>query len=196
MYIRCSTAEQNEARQITLANNSGVEKIFIEKKSGKDRNRPELEKMLNYIREGDTVIVESISRIARNTKDLLSIIDEINKKNANFISLKENIDTTTPAGKFMLTVFGALAELERENILQRQAEGIAEAKQNKVYKGRKAKPIDEKKFKKMCDEWYNGKITAMSICREFGFTSPTFYKKVNERGYKKPNNGFKTPLQK
>ena len=89
--------------------------------------------MLAFVRRGDTVIVESISRLARNTKDLLSIVDLLQSKGADFISQKEAIDTTTPQGKFMLTVFSAMAELERESILERQREGIALAKENGVY---------------------------------------------------------------
>ena len=108
--------------------------------SGKNTDRPELKRMMNYVREGDVVIVESISRFARNTKDLLELVEKLTAKQVEFISKKEAIDTTTPTGKFMLTVFGAVAELEREYILQRQKEGIAVAKQNGIYKGRK--PIE------------------------------------------------------
>ena len=123
-YIRVSHLTQNESRQIEMLNKHGVEKVFIEKASGKDINRTQLKALLNYCRENDIVIVESISRISRNTKDLLNIIDILTKKQVEFVSIKENIDTRTPQGKFMLTVFGALAELERESILERQREGI------------------------------------------------------------------------
>ena len=92
---------------------------------------------MSFVRTGDTVIVESISRIARNTRDLLSIITELTEKGVEFVILKENIGTTTPQGRFMLTVFGALAELERENILERQREGIEIAKSEGKYKGRR-----------------------------------------------------------
>jgi DNA invertase Pin-like site-specific DNA recombinase len=181
-YIRCSTAEQNEARQLTMAENHKAEKVFLEKVSGKDTNREELKKMLMYVREGDTVMVESISRIARNTKDLLTIVETLTNKGVEFISLKENIDTSTPQGKFMLTVFGALATLERESILQRQAEGIAEAKNRGAYKGRKPKEIDEDKFKRMCAEWRAGERTAVSIQKYFEITGNTFYRWVKEKG--------------
>ena len=85
--------------------------------------------MMNYVRRGDTVIVESISRFARNTRDLLDLVERLTEKQVEFVSRKEAIDTTTPTGKFMLTVFAAVAELEREYILQRQREGIAIAKE-------------------------------------------------------------------
>ena len=93
--------------------------------------------MMDYVRKGDTVVVESISRFARNTRDLLELVEQLKEKEVVFVSQKEAIDTATPTGKFMLTVFGAVAELEREYILQRQKEGISIAKENGVYKGRK-----------------------------------------------------------
>ena len=127
-YVRCSTAEQNEARQLKMMEDQKVEKIFIDKASGKNVDRKDFKAMMAFVRAGDTVIVESISRIARNTRDLLTIISSLTEKGVEFVSLKENIDTTTPHGRFMLTVFGALAELERESILERQREGIEIAK--------------------------------------------------------------------
>lgn len=180
-YIRCSTAEQNEARQIKMAEEQKADKIFIDKASGKNTDREQFKKMLDFVREGDVIITESISRISRNTRDLLKTIDILKEKQVEFISLKESIDTTTPQGRFILTIFGALSELERECILQRQAEGIAEAKNRGKYKGRKEIEIDEERFKKMCAKWRAGEITAVSIQRAFGFTAPTFYKKVKER---------------
>ena len=118
-YVRCSTIEQNEARQLKMAEEQNAEKVFVDKASGKNTDRAAFKEMMAFVRAGDTVVVESISRIARNTRDLLSIVSELTEKGVEFVSLKENIDTTTPQGRFMLTVFGALAELERENILVR-----------------------------------------------------------------------------
>ena len=122
-YIRISTTDKNTARQEVLMKELNVEQVFIDRMSGKNIDRPELKKMMSFVREGDTVIVESISRFARNTKDLLDLVEQLTAKRVEFISKKEAIDTTTPTGKFMLTVFGAVAELEREYILQRQREG-------------------------------------------------------------------------
>ena len=102
-YIRVSTEEQNTARQEVLLRELGVDEIFIDKASGKNADRPELTRMMNYVRRGDTVIVESISRFARNTRDLLDLVEQLTEKQVEFVSRKEAIDTTTPTGKFMLT---------------------------------------------------------------------------------------------
>lgn len=179
-YSRVSTQEQNEARQTEAAKAQEAERIFLDKASGKNAERKALKEMLAFVRDGDVVIVSDISRLARNTADLLKIVEQLNSKGVEFVSLKEAIDTRTPQGKFMLTVFGAIAELERANILQRQAEGIAEAKKAGVYKGRKKMELDEKKFRSMVNEWKAGERTAVSIQKAFGISAPTFYKKVKE----------------
>ena len=140
-YVRVSTAEQNTARQEVIMEQLDVEKVYMEKISGKTiTGREQLQEMLDYIREGDAVVVESISRLARNTRDLLDIVDKFDKKGVGFISQKESIDTDTATGRFMLTVFAAVAQLEREYMLARQKEGIAIAKVEGKYKGRK--PIE------------------------------------------------------
>lgn len=180
-YARTSTIEQNENRQLESAREINADKIFLDKKSGKDMDRPQLKEMLNFVRDGDVVCVSEISRIARNTADLLKIVDTLNEKGVKFKSLKEPmIDTTTAQGKFLLSVFGALAELERENILQRQREGIALAKAEGKYKGRQPIEIDEEEFKRLCAEWREGKRTAKSIMEHFGFSSQTFYRRVHQ----------------
>lgn len=187
-YVRVSTEEQNTVRQEIIMQQLGVEKIFIDKMSGKDRNRPELNNLMEYIREGDTVVVESISRMARSTADLLNIVDELNKRQVEFISQKESIDTTTPQGKFMLTVFAALAELERENILQRQKEGIAAAKAQGKYKGRKPIEIDMDKFAEVYKEVLDGKIKNSYAMQVLGLKRNTYYNAVNK--YKAENGLF------
>lgn len=123
-YIGVSTAEQNMGRQEILMREFGVEKVFIDKCSGKTANRPKLVEMMNFVRDGDTVVVSEIARFARSTKDLLNLIDQLTEKGVQFESQKEKTDTTTPAGKFMLTVFAVVSRLEREYILARQREGI------------------------------------------------------------------------
>jgi len=179
-YVRCSTIEQNEARQLKMMEEQKAEKLFIDKASGKNTDRKAFKEMMGFVRAGDMVIVESISRIARNTRDLLSIVSELTEKQVEFVSLKENIDTTTPQGRFMLTVFGALAELERENILERQREGIAIAKDEGKYKGRKPLEIDEEQFKDVCARWRAGEVTATAAMKEVGLKPNTFYRRVKE----------------
>lgn len=177
-YIRVSTAEQNTARQEVLMERLEVDKIYIDRMSGKSKNRPQLKDMLTFVRVGDTVIVESISRFARNTRDLLELVDALTEKGVEFISKKENIDTTTPAGKFMLTVFAAVAELERGYILDRQKEGIAITKSEGKYKGRKPAEIDEKLWNSLYLLWSEGKISAVEFMGKMGMKKSTFYRRV------------------
>lgn len=179
-YVRVSTQEQNEQRQYIALQERNVDKMFIDKASGKNTERKELKEMLSFVREGDTVITESISRIARSTRDLLSIIDLLSQKGVEFISLKENIDTTTPQGRFMLTVFAAMAELERENILQRQKEGISIAKEQGKYKGKQPIKVDEKAFRSVCMRWRKNEITATQAMKELNLKPNTFYRRVKE----------------
>lgn len=175
-YIRVSTQEQNTARQET--DKEQFDKVYIEKASGKNTDRPQLTAMMDYVREGDTVVVESYSRIARNTKDLLEIIDRLNKKGVAFISQKEQIDTSTPAGRLMLTIFAGLAQFERECLLERQAEGIAIAKAE----GKMGRPSIEpgKEFADIVKRWKAGEMTAVEAMKAAGMTKTTFYKKVKE----------------
>lgn len=173
-YVRVSTAEQNSARQEVLMQQLGAQRMYIDRASGKNTDRPQLQKMLSFVRQGDTVVVESISRFARNTRDLLELIEQLNAKGVGFISKKEAIDTGTPTGKFMLTVFAAVAELEREYILQRQKEGIAVAKQAGKYKGRK--PIDRTALQPVLEEHRKGQLTAVQAMRKMGVSKSTFYR--------------------
>lgn len=179
-YIRVSTQEQNTLRQEVLMEALGVDQIYIDKMSGKNAERPQLKEMISYVRRGDTVIVESISRFARNTKDLLELVEQLAAKEVVFISQKEAIDTATPTGKFMLTVFGAVAELEREYILQRQREGIEIAKTKGKYKGRK--PISSPDFDKVAAQWRRGELTAVQAMKRLGMSKATFYRRVASDG--------------
>ena len=175
-YIRISTTEQNTARQEVLMRDLGVDQVYIDRMSGKNTDRPELKRMMSFVRNGDVVIVESISRFARNTRDLLELIEQLAVKGVEFVSKKEAIDTSTPTGKFMLTVFGAVAELEREYILQRQREGIAVAKVAGIYKGRK--PIEHPEFDKVVRQWREGRFTAVEAMKRLDMKPSTFYRKV------------------
>ena len=175
-YVRVSTAEQNTARQEVIMEALEVDSVYIDRVSGKDARRPELQKMLSYLRPGDTVVVESISRFARNTKDLLELMETLEVKGAAFISQKEAIDTTTPRGKFMLTVFGAMAELERDYIRLRQKEGIAIAKANGVYHGRPVRKIAE--WEQVTTLEQSGEITAREAARRLGISTSTYYRRL------------------
>lgn len=181
-YARCSTAEQNEARQLEDAKRCQAEKVYIDMMSGKNADRPQLKAMLSFVREGDKVICSDISRIARNTRDLLTIIDELQEKGVAFQSLKESIDTTTPQGQFMLTVFGALAQLERDCIRQRTEEGRRIAMQEGRITGRPPVQIDEKKLRAVCARWRAGEITAVQAQQLTGLKANTFYRKVRKLG--------------
>lgn len=140
-YVRVSTAEQNEARQIEALKKHNIDKWFTEKVSGKNMNRPQLEAMLDYVREGDTVYIHDFSRLARSTKDLLSIVEQLQEKGVHLVSNKENLDTSTPTGKLMLTMIAAINEFERENLLERQREGIAIAKEQENLKAGKLRRL-------------------------------------------------------
>ena len=177
-YIRVSTQEQNTIRQEVLMESLGVDQVYVDRMSGKNTDRPELKKMMQFVRQGDTVIVESISRFARNTSDLLELVEQLTGKGVEFVSKKESIDTTTPAGKFMLTIFGAVSELERDYLLQRQSEGIAQAKQAGKYKGRKPKELPE--LDRVIAQWKRGEITAASAMKKLGISKSGFYRKVKE----------------
>ena len=163
-YVRVSSVEQNENRQIEALKINNIEKWFVEKVSGKDANRPRLQEMLDYVREGDIVYVHDLSRLARSTFDLLEISKVLQKKGVHLVSNKESVDTTTPAGRLMFTMIGAIAEFERDVILERQREGIALAKAQGKYKGRRAKEIPN--FADYYERYMHRKITKAEIQRE------------------------------
>ena len=183
-YARVSTEEQNEARQLVAFEGftEKIKKVFIDKMSGKNTNRPELQAMLNYVRDGDVVVVSDFSRLARSTRDMLQIVQELTDKGVGLISLKESVNTATPQGRFVLTIFAALAELERETILQRQREGIAIAKQQGKYKGRKPIPYDEVKFRAECKKWRSGEQTAVATMKKLDMKKNRFYQTVKKLG--------------
>ena len=178
-YVRCSDEAQNEARQVEALEKFNIGKWYIEKVSGKDTKREKLQLMLDYVREGDVVYVHDFSRLSRSVKDLLEIVEFLEKKKVRLVSLKENLDTHTPTGRLMLTVIGAIAEFERTNLLERQREGIAIAKREGKYKGRKPIALDD--FDKYYDLWKADKITAVSASKELGISRYTFYNRVKQK---------------
>jgi DNA invertase Pin-like site-specific DNA recombinase len=187
-YVRVSTEEQKTQRQMELLESLGCTKIFIDTASGKDHRRVDLEKLMDFVREGDSVIVESISRFARNARDFLNLTCRLEEKFVGFISQKESIDTSTPTGKFMMTVFAAVAELEREYILGRQREGIEIAKRLGKYKGRK--PLSFPDFDKYYRMVRRGEMKVSEAQRRLGITQATWYRRVralNARHDQKPS---------
>lgn len=172
--MRVSTIEQNEVRQREALQKCEIDKWFIEKASGKDIKRPILQEMLEYIREDDTVYVEEFSRLGRSTADLLATVQQIENSGAKFVSLKENFDTKTPAGKLQMTMMAAIAEFEREMILERQREGIAIAKRDGKYKGRKAINIPD--IAEYYEKYMSRRGTKTSISKELGISRTTLDK--------------------
>lgn len=196
-YIRVSTKDQTTARQDLLMEQLGVDDVFVDIASGKNQNRPELKKLMRAVQAGDCIVVESISRFARNTKDLLDLVDQLMEKDVGFVSKKETIDTTTPAGRFVLTVFGALSELERGYLLDRQREGIAIKKAAGGYSGanhvgKPRKKVDAELFEYLYHEYKAGKIGSKDCANRLGYSKNVFFRRIKERdiageGYN-PNN--------
>ena len=177
-YVRVSTVEQNEARQVEALEKYAIDKWYIEKISAKDVNRPKLQQMLEFAREGDTIFVHDFTRLARSTKDLLDIVEQLKSKGIHLVSNKENIDTSTPTGKLMLTFLAGIAEFERENLLERQREGIAIAKRNGVSKGRK--PVCPDKFDELYADYLSRKISKTELAKMLGESRPTLYRMIRE----------------
>lgn len=173
-YIRVSTIEQNEARQKAALQEYEIDRWFVEKASGRDANRPKLQEMLDYVREDDVVYVEEFSRLGRSTADLLAIVRRIEDAGATFVSLKECFDTTTPTGRLQMTMMAAIAEFEREMILERQREGIAIAKAAGKYKGRKE--IDVPNIGEYYEKYMTRQGTKVSIAAELGISRTTLDK--------------------
>lgn len=181
-YVRVSTAEQNEARQTEALEKHNIEKWYIEKISGKDTNRPKLQEMLEFVREGDIIYIHDFSRLARSTKDLLDIVEKLNEKGVSLVSNKENIDSSTPTGKLMLTMIGAIAEFERQNLLERQREGIEIAKRNHKFQGGQVKKIDNALFDKLYGAYKSREITKKEMAEKLHISRPTLDKLLKDKG--------------
>lgn len=181
-YVRVSTVEQNEARQVEALKAHNIDKWFTEKVSGKNMNRPQLEAMLDYVREGDTVYIHDFSRLARSTKDLLAIVEQLQNKGVHLVSNKENLDTSTPTGKLMLTMIAAINEFERENLLERQREGIAIAKEQGKFKGGQVKRIDDKTFNAAYDRYQHRELNKKELAAELKISRPTLDKLLKDKG--------------
>ena len=177
-YVRVSTVEQNEGRQLVTMDKYNAEKVFTEKVSAKDTKRPQLQAMVDFVREGDTIVIHDFSRLARSTKDLLELVELFNSKGVKLISNKENIDSSTPTGKLMLTMIGAINEFERANLLERQREGIALAKKEGKYKGRKEVKVDN--FGYHYNRYLTRQVSKLQLAKELNVSRPTLDKLINE----------------
>ena len=165
--------------------NAGCEKIYLDKMSGKDTNRPKLQEMFTFIREGDTVLVTEFSRFSRSTKDLLDLVEKLQAKKVDFRSLKENVDTTTSSGKLVLTIFAVLSVFERSIIRERAAEGIAIAKAKGKKLGRREIQVDDDKLISLYNQWKDGEILQKKImkdCRMSRTTLPKHITKLKKGG--------------
>lgn len=178
-YVRVSTDEQHTARQLAAVRLAGAEKVYEEYASGKDTARPQLQAMMAYVREGDIVVIESISRLGRSLADLIHIVESLQQKGVGIVSIKEStIDTTSPQGRLVFQIFAALSEFERLTIHERQKEGIAIAKAGGKYRGRKRIAVDDVQYGKVLDHWRKGNITATKAMKDLGLSKSTFYRRV------------------
>ena len=179
-YVRVSSMDQKIDRQLLAYDKADF--IYIDKMSGINRNRPELDRMLNDLQAGDIVVVKSIDRLSRSTKDLLEIVEQIRTAQANLHILDLNIDTSTPMGECVLTILGAIAELDRKTIKERTAEGIAIAKAAGKYRGRKkgAIALREDEAIRRFKTFYNIGLTKTDIAREFNISRTTVYNWIEE----------------
>ena len=178
-YIRVSSVDQNEERQIQAMKKHEIpaENYFVEKISGKNTDRPELQRLLATVKDGDTIFIHDFSRLSRSVSDLLRLVDDLNARGVHLVSNKENLDTSTPTGKLMLTMIGAINEFERTNLLERQKEGIACARARGVYGAQ----IDEEKFEDLYKDLLAERINKVDMARQLGITRPTLYKMIKRR---------------
>ena len=172
-YIRVSSFEQNPERQLE---GFKLDRVFVDKLSGKDTNRPALDEMLSYVRDGDIIIVHSMDRLARNLDDLRSLVFKLNSRQVKIQFAKESLTFTgedSPMSNLLLSVMGAFAEFERALIRERQLEGIALAKKRGVYKGRK-KALDEEQIRSITEKLTLG-MKKSQIAKEFNISRETLY---------------------
>ena len=178
-YARVSTEQQNLDRQIDMLQKYGVDFIYNEKMTGTKRNRPELEKLLERLTEGDTVVVESLSRLGRSTKDLIWLMETFNSKGVNLVSLKESIDTTTSTGKLLFTLMSAIAQFERDVIADRTREGLNSARARGRKGGRPR--MDSEKLRKAIKLYNTQQYSLAEIEDMTGVKRSTLYRGIRSK---------------
>lgn len=178
-YVRVSTDEQDTALQLDALNASGCERIYSEHYTGKKRERPELERMLDALREGDIVVVWRLDRLGRSLKDLIELLDVFNGKGIQFISLTEKIDTTSAMGELVFHLIGSIAQFERRLISERTKAGLAAARARGRKGGRRPKmsSSDIKKAKSML---LDPEMTKSEVAQHFKVSRPTLNKSLIE----------------
>lgn len=182
-YIRVSTVEQNEARQVEIMKDKGIERFFIDKCSGKSLDRPKLQEMLKFIREGDEVYIHSFSRLGRNVKELLQLIENFDKSGVKLVSLKENFDLSTPQGRLMINLISSINQFEREIINERVKEGVEIAKREGKYKGRKPIEVDSELLADIIGKIKTGEISKVAGAKLLGVSRPKLYRLLeNQQG--------------
>ena len=176
-YARVSTEQQNLDRQLDMLTQYGVDYIFNEKMTGTKRDRPELNKLLDRLMAGDTIVVESLSRLGRSTKDLIELVDLFEKKQVHLVSLKEQIDTSTPAGKLLFTLMSAIAQFERDVIAERTREGLNAARARGRVGGRPR--TNEQKVKQAVKLYQTGQYSVREIEELTGVKKSTLYRRLD-----------------
>lgn len=178
-YARVSTTEQHLERQLDALRKYGIDKLYCEKMSGTKKNRPELDKMLSELSEGDTVVIESLSRLGRSTKNLAELMETFNNKNIRLVSLKETIDTTTPTGKLLYTILSSLAQFERDILVERTNEGLKAARARGRTGGRPK--TDAKAMQKALALYQTKEYSITDITDLTGVSKSALYRALKER---------------
>ena len=179
-YARVSSLQQNLDRQIKTLKDYGVEKIYTDKKSGKDTDREQFKAMMDFVREGDEIVVNDLTRLNRRTIDLYKTVEELDKRGVAVVFIKEGITTKGIYNKLVLAIFAGLAEFERENIKERQAEGIALAKAAGKYKGRPCKKYDKDLLDGLLIDLRTKKMTVVDVAKRLNVSRATVYRVIRQ----------------
>lgn len=178
-YARVSTADQNLDRQLDALRKYGIDKLYCEKMSGTKKNRPELDKMLSELSEGDTVVIESLSRLGRSVKNLSELMEQFNDKSIRLVSLKETIDTTSPTGRLLYTILSSLAQFERDILVERTTEGLKAARVRGRTGGRPK--TDAKAMQKAMALYQTKEYSITDITDLTGVSKSALYRALKER---------------
>lgn len=179
-YVRVSSKDQNTERQLEAMEKEGIrpENIYEEKASGKNMERPQLQLLLDKVREGDKIVVDDVTRLGRNMCDIVNLIDKLNKEKVYIVSIKEGVDTSTEFGQMMINFLGALSEMERKNIRERQRQGIEIAKREGRMTGRPKCKCEN--FERVYGQYLEGQISMQQALKLLECSKSTFYRRIIE----------------